>query len=419
MVILTLIIAMAITLFLVSKKLNIGYSLMIGSVILALLNGKGLGYIPGLFYRSLLEKETISLSIIVALISIMGYLMDKYLIMDRMVTALERILRSAKATLVIAPALLGTLLVTGGALMSCPVVDSLGTRLGIPADKKAAINMVFRHALYFVFPLSSTILVAAKLGGFNVWDLIKLQAPVAIVMYAIGFWIYLGKYKEEPAPPINTKEYMKSLLDFTIHSSPIMISLLGVLLFGIPFEYSLFAGIIICIVINIYDKSRDSKYRVAEPVYKTVYKGLNKPMVLSIIGIMIFKNAVNDIQAIFQHLNNMLNMGMPLELLIIIASALISFPLASTQSGLAILYPMILPLAPNYEMKVLYASLIYVNAFLFYYVSPVHLCQVLTLEYFKQDIKGLFKNYRIILPAAYLTIIIVYIIKLSLEKGLI
>ncbi len=418
MVILTLLVSMTVTLVLVSRKLNIGYSLIIGATILVLLNGKGVAYLPGLFYRSLIDRDNLSLCTIVGLISIMGYLMEKYLIMDRMIVHLERMLRSAKATILIAPALLGTLIVTGGALMSCPVVDNLGTKLCIPSDKKAAINMVFRHALYFVFPLSSTIIVAVKLGGFNVWDFVKLQAPVSITMYIIGFWLYVGKYKQEAAPKIALKEYFRSVLLFALYSSPLLFSLFGVLIFGIAFELSLLAGILICIGINIYDKGKESRYDIGEPFYKTIIKGFSWKMVVSVLGIMVFKNAVNGVEAIFEQLHTMLKSGLPIEVLIILASALISFPLASTQSALAILYPMILPLAPNYDTKVLYASLIYVNAFLFYYISPVHLCQVLTLEYFKVDIKGLFKNYRLLMPAAYVSIILVYLIMKTFYLGL-
>ncbi|WP_207707332.1 DUF401 family protein [Crassaminicella thermophila] len=412
MIILTLIISMGIILFLVSKKVNIGYSLMIGAVILALLNGRSIFYIFKIFLKTFSEPTTISLAVTIAFISILGHLMEKYLILDRMIIALEKMLRSAKATILIAPAIIGTLLVTGGALMSCPVVETLGERLSIPKDKRAAINLIFRHALYFIFPLSPTIILAAELGNFNIWDFVKLQFPVAVAMYIFGYFFYLKNYSEPPIEKINKKQYLKTILEFLFYSLPILISLLGVILLNLPFYISLIGGILLSIVINLYDKRQDSKYDIGENILKTIYKGIKPSMVIAIIGIMIFKNVVNNMDEIFVYLNHLLDKGIPLELLIFIAAALISFPLASTQPGIAILYPMILPLAPNYHIKLLYSMFIYVSAFMFYYISPLHMCQVLTLEYFEVKIKNLYKNYLYILPFVYIVMLIIYAVKI-------
>ncbi len=412
MVIFTLLAAMVVTLILVSKKVNIGSSLIVGAVILALLNNKGIVYVFALLYKSAIERDTVSLGITVALISILGHLMEKYFILDRMITALEKMLRSTKTTILMAPAIIGTLLVTGGALMSCPVVNSLGKRLDIPEDKRAAINMIFRHALYFVFPLSPTILLAAKLGDYKIWDFIKLQAPVAITMYITGYLIYVKKYRDIAPQAASIKEYTKSVLQFLLYSSPILVSMLGAAIFSIDFNYSLLGGIAVSIAINIFDKRKDAKYDVKEPLYRTLYKGIKPSMVTAIVGIMVFKNSVNDISEILEQLRAFLDMGMPLELMIIVACALIAFPLASTQSGVAILYPMILPLAPSYDVKLLYAIFIYTNSFLFYFISPLHLCQVLTLEHFRVSIKRLLKNYVVILPVSYGVMVLVYVVNM-------
>ncbi|TCO74754.1 DUF401 family protein [Marinisporobacter balticus] len=410
MILFTLFISMGVTLLLVNKKVNMGYSLMTGAVLLALLNGRSLLSILKIFSNTFSESTTISLALTIGLITILGHLMDQYLILDRMIVALEKMLRSSKATILIAPAIIGTLLVTGGALMSCPVVENLGEKLNISKDKRAAINLIFRHALYFVFPLSPTIILASELGNFNIWDFIKLQFPIALSMYIFGYIFYLRKYTEPSLEKLNIKQYLKSILEFLFYASPILASLLGVVLFHLPFYISLVFGIILSIIINLYDKQKDAQYNISENLFKTIYKGIRPPMVIAIIGIMIFKNVVNDIHEIYIYLNSLLDKGIPLELLIIIASGMISFPLASTQPSIAILYPMILPLAPNYHIKLLYAMFIYTSGFMFYYISPLHMCQVLTLEYFGVKIKNLYNHYIYILPLIYGMMLIIYIL---------
>ena len=410
MVIFSLVASMAVILFLVSKKVNIGYSLMAGSVLLALLRGKGAVYIIKTFIFTLGESATILLAVTVTLITILGYMMEKYLILDRMILALEKVLRSAKATILIAPAIIGTLLVTGGALMSCPVVDNLGERLALTKDKRAAINMIFRHALYFIFPLSTTMILAAELGKYSVWDLIKLQLPLAGIMYLFGYVFFLRNCEEQDKEPFEAQVYLKGIIDFLLYASPILVSLLGVVMFALPFHVSLILGIFASILIHYYDKKQDPQHRQEEPLLKTIYRGIKPSMIIAIIGVMIFKNVVSDMQEIYEFLENLLSAGIPLEFIIFIACSMISFPLGNTQAGIAILYPMILPMATDYETTLHYAMFIYTSSFIFYYISPLHLCQVLTLEYFEVRMKDLYRNYLWILLLVYLAMLIIYFI---------
>jgi len=412
MLLFSLFISIFVTLFLVNRRLNIGYALITGSFLLALLNGRSLSRILEIFLQTLIEPTTISLATTIALITVLAHLLEMFFILDRMIVALEKMLRSAKATILIAPAIMGTLLVTGGALMSCPIVGNLGDRLSIPGDRKAAINLVFRHALYFVFPLSPTIILAAEIGDFRVMDFIKLQFPIALALYVFGYFFFLKDYTEPKAEKINIYQYLQAIAEFLLYALPILVSLLGVFLFKLPFYFSLIGGICTSILINLYDKRQDSKYDTKENLFKTMYKGIKMPMIIAIVGIMLYKNTINDIDEIFIFLNSLLNNGMPLELLIFITTAIICFPLASVNPGIAILFPMILPLAPSYEMKLLYAMFIYTSSFLFYYISPLHMCQVLTLEYFNVKLKGLYKNYIYLIPLTYIVMVAIYVVRI-------
>ncbi|WP_192930206.1 DUF401 family protein [Alkaliphilus pronyensis] len=200
-----------------------------------------------------------------------------------------------------------------------------------------------------------------------------------------------------------------------LYASPILISLLGVVAFNVSFQLSLLVGIAISVGINQFDKRRDEKYDLKEHPLKTIYKGVKLPMVIAIVGIFLYRNTVNEIDEIIIFLNHLLDQGMPIELLIFLSTAVLCFPLAATNPGIAILFPMLLPLAPDYETKLLYAMFIYTSSFIFYYISPLHLCQVLTLEYFHVKIKELYKNYLVILPLTYGVMLIIYYINMVLK----
>ncbi len=408
MLVISLIVSISVILFLVSRKINIGYSLIVGSLLLALLNGRDLSRFIQIALFTITETATISLTLTIALIALLAHVLDRYVILDRMIAALEKLLGSTKNTLLVAPAIMGTLTVYGGALMSCPMVGSLGDRLSISNDRKAAINLLFRHALYFVFPLSSNIILASQLGDFKVFDFIKLQFPIAIALYMLGYFFLLREFKDKKREKISSKLYIRAIGEFLLYSSPILVSLIGAMLFDLSFNISICIGILISIAINQYDKRHNEEYNTNESPIITIYKGIKFPLIITILGIMLYKNTVNDIDEVLLFLNGLLEKGLPIELLIIIAAGIICLPLASMNPGIAILYPMILPLAPTYETKLLYAMFIYTSAFVFYFISPLHLCQVLTLDYFKVKMNALYRQYLYVLPLTFMVMVAIY-----------
>jgi len=393
----------------VSKKINIGLSLFTGGTILMFLNRLEVSLIIQTFYNTFSSSQTINLALTIAFISILGHLMEVYGVMNKMIDSMEGMLRSAKATILIAPAVIGTLLVTGGALMSCPVVGSLGERLELSNEKRASANLIFRHALYFIFPFSPTLILAAELGEFNIWDFIKLQFPIALAMYVFGYFFYLKDAKTHQPPATDVGQFVENVKLFIIYAMPIWISFAGALILNMPFYVSLLLGIIVTRILAIKTSPSNSM----EKGFLIHCKDGFKPnMVLAILGIMFFKNVVANFDDLYIFIKGLIDMGIPLEVLIVLSAAIICFPLASTQPGIAILFPIILPMAPDYQTKLLYAMFIYTSSFLFYYISPLHMCQVLTLEYFKVDLKSLYKNYMPLLPLTFLVMVGVYFVML-------
>jgi hypothetical protein len=408
MIILKLIVAMVLILYLSNKTKNIGLSLIVGGSFLALMSMKSLEEIFQIFIVTSTEPLTIELLLAILFISILGYLMDQLGYMNRMIEGLENVLRSVKLTILLTPAIVGTLLVTGGALMSCPMVETLGNRIGLSNAKKATVNLIFRHGLYFIYPLSPPMILAIKLGGFDPWAFIRLMLPMSIAMYFVGYFIFLKDIEVEPLPKITVKEYFKNLVKFLYFTSPIILSVLGVFALGIKFHYSLALGILWLIGIQEIDLLMKKGER--KNVLKLIPKGISIKMLLAIFGIMYFKNIVGSLDALNATLSSFINSGFPIEIIILFSAALISYTLASTQPGIAILFPLILPLASTMDMKLLYGMFIYVSAFMFYYASPLHMCQVLTLEYFDVSIKKLYSNYKVILPVVYIVMIAMYVV---------
>ncbi|MBN4056538.1 DUF401 family protein [bacterium AH-315-K05] len=408
MVILSFLISMVIIFYMVHKKINIGIALTLGASILLILNGSSITFLIMIIINAIANISTINLVLAISLITILGHLMDYYKITSRMILSLRSVLRSTKVTILLAPALMGMLQISGGALMSCPIVNSLGDELKLDNIKKSAINLLFRHGIYFIFPLSPAFILAAQLAEIKMWDFMKIQFPIFFILYLVGYFVLLRTATSPPLKKNSLKEYIKSIVSFSYFAAPILLSLISAVFFGLTLYIAILLGLTAALIIHFIDTKIDSTYIVEDNVITASIKGFKPSIVLAIIGIMIFKDAVNNIDGLHELFYSLIASGAPVGIIIVIGTAMLSFPLASVQPSIAILFPLIIPLAGDYSARLVYAMFIYSSGFIFYYISPLHMCQVLTLEYFGVNIKQLYKTYRVILALTFLMIIFIY-----------
>jgi hypothetical protein len=122
------------------------------------------------------------------------------------------------------------------------------------------------------------------------------------------------------------------------------------------------------------------------------------PIVLSGIGIMVFKEVLAAGSTMDALTNGLLGLGLPLEVIVILLPAVVGLISASSTSAIGITLPLLLPALQQSGHLVLFCAGIYAAAYLGYFVSPLHLCQVLTLEFFRVKINQLYRIY--VLPVA-------------------
>ncbi|MGI5912839.1 MAG: DUF401 family protein, partial [Syntrophomonadaceae bacterium] len=96
-----------------------------------------------------------------------------------------------------------------------------------------------------------------------------------------------------------------------------------------------------------------------------------------------------------------------LEGILLIIPLIMGYILANPQALIGMLFPILLPLVSP-EQVLSTAALINVVGFVTYFISPLHLCQALTNEYFCISSMNLYKEYYITVPVMLITGIINY-----------
>jgi hypothetical protein len=98
---------------------------------------------------------------------------------------------------------------------------------------------------------------------------------------------------------------------------------------------------------------------------------------------------------------NILNIGVPILALYIIIPIIVGAVSSSPTLGVAIVFPVLLPLLGEINIHIL--SIIVSGIVMGYVGSPLHLCLILTNEYYKSDINKVSKY---LIPSATVLYII-------------
>lgn len=384
---------------LVMRKVALGYALLIGSFIAALATGNNPWEFVLIVARTMAQPGTLSLVATLVLISILGSLMKQLGILDKMVDALQKVLRNAKLTIMVIPSIMGTLLVTGGAIMAAPMVNTLGDRLNLGDDRRAAINLLFRHGWYFIFPFTPAFVLVKEIANVNINQLILIQLPLTVAAVWSGYHAWLRDVKDDSEKPAkSTRLDYQNMLRYT---SPIWSSLVLALIFGVPFQWALIPGLALALY---YGKP------AARQIPKLLWKGIQMPIVLSGVGIMVFKEVLASGNTLNAMTSGLLNLGLPLEIIVILLPAAVGLISASSTSAIGITLPLLLPALQQSGHLVLFCAGAYAASYLGYFVSPLHLCQVLTLEFFRVKMNQLYRIYVLPVAAMWLTLFAVIFI---------
>lgn len=376
--------------FLIKKNFGLSKTLLIIAGILGFLSGVGIVAIKDSILSVFLDYSSLSSVLAVAMVTILGGLMNRYNILNKIVESMILVVQNKKAILMIIPATIGMLIVPGGALLSAPFINNLGQEMDIKPSRRAAINLVFRHISMFILPYSTSILViAATIPDLNIGKLILINLIFVAAMSSLGYMIYIRKIDGNKSK-VKEKRTLKSCLDLIAFASPIYICVVLNVLTGLPFYLTLMASVLL--VYFLGDKKN---------FFKNIIESFNIDTVLIIIAVFIIKGIIlrmDDLLSIFNNLFMGSTSLYSIMFIFMISAFFFGYITGYQSSSLIILLPMMSQL--NLEGNLLYAYTYFAFAasFLGYFFSPLHLCQAFTVEHMGTTTQELYYEYKLLAP---------------------
>lgn len=378
--IISLILSFAI-LALLMKKMPYGYAVVISTLIFIVLASPE-SLLP-VFLRTASSYETAELVSLIILVNVLASVMKGLGMIDDFVSEIMKFL-SPKNSLVVLPAFMGLLPIPGGALMSAPLIERSADSLKLKPHVLAFSNIWFRHIVMPVFPLTPSIIILANFTGVGIYEFILHMIPFFVIMTLAGY-LFL-----RDVPKTSAERGRGDLRKILRSSTPIIIPVLLNSL-GLSLLFSIILGIASAFFLR--------KVPLKDALM-LLRRGWSNNLFFAIFGVMFFKNALQSSSLIAMMENFISSSGIPLWLLTIAVSSAISILFGAMMAGVAIAVSL---LHPFIDANIMYLSFLYAPALMAYLLSPMHLCTILTFEYFHSDLKNF---YRMMIPPAIITALI-------------
>ena len=384
-------------------RLHLSICLFIGAVAVGLWMGQSPAQIGNGLVASMTSLETLQLVAIICLILVVSQLMKVSGQLDRIVNRFVAIVQNASTVSVVMPALIGLLPMPGGALFSAPMVETAVAGCSLSEDRKTAVNYWFRHIWEFWWPLYPGVVLAVSLLQVEMWHFILIQSPLTLLSIAAGS-IFLLKPLNAPNERAKNSTFRLQVLGpFLWETMPILV-VVGCIVFlallrsflswagvnlDLPSPLPLVFGLLICLMWVLWANKlnwRDG--------WKALLHRNTLPMLFLIFGIMVFKGALVDSQAVLQIREEMVQYQIPFLLVVMGMPFISGFITGITIGFVGATFPLLVPLFAELSPLdfLLHASLAYVSGYVGMMLSPVHICLLVTKDYFKASLAASYRH---------------------------
>lgn len=370
----------AIILFLLRRKLNVGYVMLIAAVILFLLYQMPFNSIWETCKNAVMSDVTIKLVLALSFIRIFEMVLREHAVLSQMMDAVKALFRNRKIVTVTMPLLIGLLPSVGGAYFSAPMVAEATRDVKMSPEEKGFINYWYRHPWEFILPLYPGLLLASAISKIELYNLITVNLICAFFVLITGFMFSMHGLKG--AINIEEKLSKRGLWSFI----PIAAVLLLVVIFRIELHYALIAVVVFLLFF----------YRYNPKSIFTVFKhGFSLDVIILILGVMLFKEAMESSGAVNNLSHFFVQKGIPVLPILFLLPFITGMLTGLTVGFVGSTFPLIISIAGS--TNIIAISFAFASGFLGVLLSPVHICLILTKEYFKADLWGI---YKMIIPAS-------------------
>jgi integral membrane protein (TIGR00529 family) len=387
-------------LFLIRLKWDLGLVLFIDAALAAVLFGMK----PAEFGRNVLgavtSSETLELIGIIVLVLYLGQFLQARGHFKQMVDSLKNLVRDPRLILAIPSAFIGLLPMMAGAMMGAPIVDEAAKRWKLTPAWKTFFNYWFRHIWEYSWPLYMNLILAAAIFRVPIKRICLVQFPFTILAAAAGIAVLLRHVPYLP-PESKPRPNVRDVVRVFWSIWPIFLTIILIFVFKLNMLLALgIAAVLTQVASRLSLKER----------WQIVRESLSLKIVLLTASLMIFKRILEASGALDSVVRAFPPHGLWAYLLLFAAPFIVALLTGVNQAFVGITFPLLLPIIGQGTPDMVLLLFAYVSGFCGILLSPAHLCLALTADYFKAELRDVYKillvPVGIIFSAALLVLIV-------------
>ena len=313
---------------------------------------------------------------------------------QRIINAFKAIVGPSRLSLVAFPALIGLLPMPGGAVFSAPMVDAAIKETGVSPERASIANYWFRHIWEFWFPFYPGVILALTLSGAPTGRFILMQLPMTIFALAIGYLVILrgvslGQERQRNVSRANVWRFVVELTPIGMVVAVVILSETAAMN-GLLNEDSivlrrspLLLGLVLAVIWLV--ALRGLRWGAFLDIFrrKQIWD-----MVLMVAGLMVFQAAIESSGAIDRFRAELDTWSMPLAVVVgvlpFVAGVVVAVAFGLVGTSFPFIVPLILALPAGQQTA--WFCMAYTMGYVGMMISPVHVCLILTVQYFKADL---------------------------------
>ncbi len=395
-----LFISLAVVMALLRFKATPGPAVFAGSVVLSLL-AVSVAETPLLLLHAAYDVQTLRLLAIVICALTMSRLMERRGLLSQLADALEGI--GPKRAIHIAPAAIGLMPLPGGALVSASAVKDLVARLRLNAEQATFINFWFRHLCEFVVPVYPGIIMAGVFLDVPLSYVLLHLAPAWMLMLLFGLLVSRTMLRGSPDGEARRKTATEVVRELFRTAWPVML-VFALVIAGLDAAPAFFVTVLALVVFLRLSRAE---------VLEGLRYGFAPKILFLLYAVMLYKTVVETSGAAHALFVEMQAVGMPSFIILTALPVLVGLSTGLSSAMVGISIPLVLPfLLTGQGVSGGSFLLAYGAGGLGYMLSPLHLCLVLSAEYFHARLAAV---YRYLVPPAIGVLLCLILLSLVLD----
>lgn len=414
-------------LVLLRLHVSLWLTILAAALVVALSSGIYPPQWPAFLLNTATQPDFLLLCTMIFLIMLLSAVQDASGQSARLVDGLKRYLTKPRIRLVIFPALVGLLPMPGGALFSCPMIEAAAKDMAVTDSQKALINYWFRHIWEVAWPLYPGYALVSSLLGIPMTVLWQYTFPLVFLSFGAGWFCYMrtlsrsslldgrscdptaettaSQIAESPGTRTSPKDVeahtdnRESLGKVLLHALPIGVTLVGAGIFAILFDIFFpalpgqlaFTFSLLCAVSIALFQGRGHMSKSFGQLLLSRNAGR---ILLLLLAVFLFKECVR-VSGIVEDISQVGDSNLLLVLAFIIVPLISGLLTGIMVAFVGLSFPLLLGLLEHSPMKeyllpLTVLGLVAGNSGQM--ISPLHVCLVVTCEFFKTRLLSLWRS---------------------------